>query len=217
MVGYAEDDPELEDLVVRAANADEHAWRLLWAQIESRLDSWLRKRSFIARLSEREDDRRDVIVTVMARLREDDFRRLKLYLASRLEDPRLVFLRWLKVVTKRVAVDCLRAHPDYLNQRGAARPDADVGRWIVPEALPVEGRLLAGRPPITNRVAAKQILKYASGALTEDQRRAVELWSENGTDDEIAKTLQLADAAEADRLVRAALERLRRHFRKAIE
>ena len=70
---------------------------------------------------------------------------------------------------------------------------------------------------MTNRVTARQILKYAAGALTDEQRRAIELWSENARADEIAHAMGLASAGEAERLVRAALERLRRYFRKDAE
>ena len=217
MVPLDADDAELESLVVTAAEGDQAAWTALWSRLEPWLFALLRKRTFIGRLWQREDESRDVVVAIMARLRENDFHRLKLYLSTRRDDPELVFLRWLRVLAKRVAIDYLRAHPDYVDQRRSANAGDTPGVWINAEALPSDNQLSGGRPPMTNRVTARQILKYAAGALTDEQRRAIELWSENARADEIAQAMGLASAGEAERLVRAALERLRRYFRKDAE
>src|SRR5690348_12406146 len=96
---------ELEPLVGRAATGDDSAWQALWGAIEPRLLGLVRKPRFLGKLAEREDDCRNVIVNVMARLRDDDFHRLHLFLRSRNENPQLRFMPWLIVVTKRVAVD----------------------------------------------------------------------------------------------------------------
>jgi hypothetical protein len=207
-------DGELEELVRATARGDEDAWRNLWHSLEPRLAGMVARRRFGAHLARRDDDRRDVVVKVMAHLRTDGFHRLKRYLAARRADPALTFMRWLSVVAKRVAIDCLRAHPDYLDhRRKAIAPDAP-GTWIRTQPLPSDRELSGGRPPITNRVTARQILRYATGALSGEQRRALELWAEQRSAAEIATALGLADADQAERLVHAAIERLRRHFRQ---
>jgi len=121
---------------------------------------------------------------------------------------------WLILVAKRVAIDCLRAHPDYIDRRRSAAPGEAAGEWVRAVPLSGETRLPAGRPPMTNRVMARQILRYADSALEPPQRRALEMWAEQSTLEEIARELALDGPDEAERLVRSAVERLRRHFRE---
>ncbi len=204
-------DAALELLVTSAAGGDEEAWRELWNRLEPRLGALIRRGLAGARTG-RDDDCRDVVVAVMARLRKDDFHRLQVYLAARALDPGLTFMRWLIVLARNVAVDCLRAHPDYVDVRRSAAADEPPGRWVKTETLDDDAPL-GRRPPLTNRVTAQQILRYAAGVLNERQRRALEIWTANGSNDDIARDLGLASAADAARLVHAALERLRRHFR----
>jgi DNA-directed RNA polymerase specialized sigma24 family protein len=207
-------DAEIERLVALAASGDEAAWQGLWKLVEPRLSALIRRRTFVAGMAGRDDETRDVMVAVMARLREDDFRRLRGYLASRREKRGLAFMPWLILVAKRVAIDCQRAHPDYVDRRRSAAPDEARGAWISPLPMPSETQLPAGRPPMTNRLMAKQILRYADGALEAPQRRALEMWAGEGSLDDIARELALGGPDEAERLVRSAVERLRRHFRE---
>lgn len=80
-----------------------------------------------------------------------------------------------------------------------------------PVALP---RDLGGdATSVTTAVAARQVMRYAAGALSDPQRRALELWTGQLTYGEIASALALERPAEAARLVHAALARLRRRFR----
>ena len=204
---------ELEPLVAQAATGDDSAWQELWGAVEPRLLGLVRKPRFLGRLADREDDCRNVIVNVMARLRDDDFHRLHLYLRARADNPRLTFMPWLMVVTKRVAVDYLRAHPDYIDRRRQA--DASTpGAWIDPKTLPPADKLPGARPPMTARGTAMELLRYAKTHMPESQRRAVELWAHSASFGDIAKVLELAEDADAERLVRAGLERLRRFVRQ---
>ena len=66
---------------------------------------------------------------------------------------------------------------------------------------------------MTNRVTVRQVLRYANGALTDPQKRALVMWSEHSSLEDIAAALELDGPPAAERLVRAAVERLRRHFR----
>src|SRR5436190_6099317 len=128
------DEEKVETLVVAAAGRDELAWQRLWAAIEPPLSRIIAQPRFLGRLGQREDDRRNIVVAVMARLRADQFSRLQLYLDARRTNPRLRFLSWLRVVAKRVGIDYLRAHPDYVR-----RHDADASRpgvWVDPGTLP---------------------------------------------------------------------------------
>lgn len=205
------DDDELEAMVTAAAGGDERAWQRLWATIEPLLSRIVAQPRFLGRLGQREDDRRNIVVAVMARLRADGFHRLRLYLEARAASPRLRFHSWLRVVAKRVGVDYLRAHPDYLRRhdRDASTP----GAWIEAEPLPPTSRGLGERPPVTSRGTARELVRYAAGALPPEQVRALELWTTGLDFAEIASALALADAGAAERVVRAAIERLRRHYR----
>jgi len=209
----AEANAELERLVAVAAGGDAAAWGQLWERLEPRLLGLLRRPSFLAHLAHRPDARRDVVVAIMGRLRSDRFHRLQLYLDARRHDPGLTFMRWLIVLAKRVAIDCLRADPDYVDHRRSRHPGEAPGTWIETQALPGDGVLSGGRPPMTNRVTARQILRYADGALTDPQKRALEMWAEQSSLEDIAAALGLDGPPAAERLVRAAVERLRRHFR----
>jgi hypothetical protein len=203
------DEAELERLVIAAAAADEEAWQRLWAAIEPPLSRIIAQPRFLGRLGQREDDRHNIVVAVMARLRADGFRRLHVYLDARKGNARLRFLSWLRVVAKRVGIDYLRAHPDYLR-----RDDADAstpGRWVELRTLP-PASAIGERPPITNSGTVAELLRYAAGAIPEQQLRALQLWAASESFDDIARALGLATAAEAEKVVRAAIERLRRKY-----
>lgn len=203
----------LEDLVVAVTGGDEAAWQRMWSAIEPRLLRMVAQPRFLGRLGQREDDCRNIVVEVLARLRADDFHRLRLYLDTRRENPDLKLMTWLRVVTKRVGIDYLRGHPDYIDRRRQADHGSAPGEWVEAGTLPSGSKLHGERPPVTNRGTAQQLLRYAAGAIPEAQRRALELWVQSETYVEIARVLELADAGEAERMVRAAIERLRRRFR----
>lgn len=208
------EEQQLEALVVGAAAADEVAWQQLWRVIEPPLLRIIAQPQFLARLGQREDDRRNIVVAVMARLRGDKFQRLRLYLDARRDNPRLRFISWLRVVAKRVGIDYLRAHPEYVR-----RTDSEAstpGRWVDPGTLPPASQLVGERPPVTNRGTARELLQFAAGVVPEPQARALEMWAHGETFGHIAETLGLGSAREAEKSVRATIERLRRRYRDEV-
>jgi DNA-directed RNA polymerase specialized sigma24 family protein len=205
------EEEDIETWVVAAAAGDEPAWQLLWTAIEPQLSRIIAQPRFLGRLGQREEDRRNIVVAVMARLRAERFHRLGLYLEAKRGNPRLRFISWLRVVAKRVGIDYLRGHQDYVR-----RHDADAstpGRWVDAGTLPPASQLVGERPPVTNRGTARALLQFAEGAIPNDQRRALELWVRSESFADISATLGLGGASEAERMVRAAIERLRRRFR----
>ncbi len=135
------------------------------------------------------------------------------YLEARRENPNLHFVPWLIVVARRIVVDYQRAHGEYIDRRRT--PDASSpGKWIQKATLPNDSRLHGIRPQMTNRGAAMTMLRYAYSELPADQLDALLLWIINTPYSEIASELGLDSPKDAERRVRAALERLRRHFRK---
>jgi DNA-directed RNA polymerase specialized sigma24 family protein len=207
MVGVA----DIEVLVTDTLAGDEAAWQRLWQQVEPTLYATLQRTQVLGRLSHSEDDRRNVVVEVMARLRADRFARLARYAEARRNHPDLPFLGWLIVVAKRVAIDYMRAHDTYVDRRhdkDASTP----GAWRQIGALPPDSQLPGARPPVTSRGTAHELYAFASAELAPDQRTALAAWLEGASFDDIAARGQPRDAAK---LVRAALGHLRRRFREA--
>ena len=67
---------------------------------------------------------------------------------------------------------------------------------------------------MTNHGAAMSMLRYAYRKLPDDQIAALEQWITGAGFDAIAEDQKLDSTAAAEKLVRAALRRLRRHFRE---
>ena len=206
------DEDEVERQVTAAATGDQAAWQQLMVSIKPPLTKIVAQPRFLGRLGQREDDRDNIVIAVFERLRANNYHRLGLYIQARTANPKLRFMSWLRVVAKRVGIDYLRAHPDYLRRHdaNASKP----GEWVDAGTLPPASQLMGHRPQMTNLGTAHELLQYArSGALPEDQQRAIELWSQSESFDDIAKTLGLKSSQAAERMVRAALERLRRKYR----
>jgi hypothetical protein len=103
------------------------------------------------------------------------------------------FFTWLRFVAKRVAIDYMRGHPEYIDRRRSAAVARAVSAGRSPGS-----RLAVGRVP---------------GVIHLPGEPAGSLWIQSQDDDEIARRLELPGAAAAERRVRAAIERLRRHVR----
>jgi DNA-directed RNA polymerase specialized sigma24 family protein len=209
------DDLRLEELVERTIGGDEIAWKMLWRDVEARLERFIAQPRFLGPLGRGEDDRRNIVVDVMGRLRDDGFHRLQLYRLARGENPRLTFWTWLRVVAKRAGIDYMRGHPDYVDQRRRADRGSSPGRWVTFATLPPPSLLPDEAPSMTSRGTAAELLRHADASLPRTQLEALELWIQCVDHADIAERLQLDDAAAAERLVRAAIERLRRHFRSS--
>jgi DNA-directed RNA polymerase specialized sigma24 family protein len=201
-------DDELEALLPGVIDGDELGWKRLWRALEPLLLRMLAQPRVFGRLSQREDDRRDVVVAVMGRLRADDFHRLRLYREAKCADAELRFPSWLRVVAKRVSIDHIRAHPEWMRR---TEPDASAaGRWVASETLPPPSRIGGDRPPITNHQAAREVLEQARATVDDVQFRALELWSSGESFEDIAGAMGLGDASQAQKVVRAAIGRVRR-------
>ncbi len=205
---------ELERLVRDVLAGDESAWPRLWQAVEPRLYAILRRPHLLGRLSQSEDDCRNIVVEVMGRLRADGYARLGRFAEARRGRPDLPFMAWLVVVAQRVAIDYLRGHETYIDRRGD-RDASTPGAWRELDTLPADSRLGDLRPAVTRRGTAHQILEYAEAELPADQVTALKHWLAGGKHDEIAAAMAI-DARDAERLVRAALERIRRRFGKEV-
>jgi hypothetical protein len=205
---------EVTGLVGLAAAGDEDAWQRLWRRLDGPLHGMIRQFR-MGRISQEEDERREVVLEVMARLRESDFRRLKMFLAAQAEDSRLTLFPWIKVVARRVAIDHLRVHPNYVTGHRGPEGQRTPGQWKDPASLPPPSRLPGERPAMTRDGTAREMLDHARKVLPEAHFRALELKMQGEEAAGIARAVGLDSAAEAERIVRAAFERLRRKFRSS--
>ena len=204
---------DLEALVARVVEEGEPPWGELWIAVEPMLMRLASSPRVSGKMSESEDDCRNVVVEVMARLRDDDFRRLRLYLERRAGNPDLSFEPWLRVVARRVTIDYMRGHGEYIDRRRSRNPKSAPGRWIERSPLTSTSRLHGIRPAITNHTAAMTMLRYAYRELPADQLGALERWAGGASFADIADELELDNSDRARKLVRAALQKLRRAFR----
>lgn len=201
--------PDVEVWVDETLAGNEASWQKLWQAVEPRLYATLRRPNLLGRLSQSEDDCRSIVVEVMARLRANGYARLKNFVEARRLCPTLPFMAWLIVVAKRVAIDYLRAHEAYIDRRHVEDASSP-GAWREIGSLPSDSQLPGERPAYTGKGTAHELLAYAGSDLPEDQRHALEAWLAGATFEEIAAG---GDAREAEKTVRAALQRLRRQFR----
>ncbi len=121
-------------------------------------------------------------------------------------------MSWLRVVAKRVGIDYMRTHPEYLRRydAGASRP----GAWVDPKTLPPASQIAGEPPAMTTRGTARELLAYAAGVVSSEARQALELWTQGNGFGDIARILGLASGDEAERMIRTVVERLRRRFRE---
>ncbi|MCB9563450.1 MAG: hypothetical protein H6709_13165 [Kofleriaceae bacterium] len=117
---------------------------------------------------------------------------------------------WLLRLVGYAALDHVRERLGWSREGGNKRAvGTDASRLSsVPEP--------AGRPPITDYLTVRRLhaeVEAAVAELPEPMRGALGLWLEDEDFADIATRLDLADAAEARRLVRAAQARLRHRFR----
>jgi hypothetical protein len=179
------------------------AWQELWAAIQPTVWAITGKWQIVGPLARRDDERRNIVVDVMQRLRDQDFRRLRLFVAT---PEGATFKSWLATLTARAAIDYVRAHPEFTDRRGADPR----GRWVqyVP-ADRVADTLFDPKADPAKEASVCEVLGWAKSCLSFDQLRAVSMWLEGEDHAAIAASLSLGSGHDADKLVRSGLKRLR--------
>jgi DNA-directed RNA polymerase specialized sigma24 family protein len=196
---------ELEDLVEGSRGGDEGAWWALWLALSPVVEDVARRGRVTGPLSRCPDGRRDIVVRVMGALREDDFRLLA-ELGERLACRDGSFRGWLGTIARNAAVSHVRAHPEYL---GAVAGGAE--RWARHVPIPVS--MEDEDPPVSRQIEVRRILERARDVLEPVQLDALCGWLRGDGFAEIAVAIPLdGGAGAAQRLVRAAVERLRSRF-----
>lgn len=197
--------------VPRVIAGDAAAWKAFVVRLEPLLLQLLRRSRTLGPLRHSVDDCRTVMISVLERLSKDDFRGLRLYQPWAEANPGKDFGDWIRIVTVNIA-------RDHMTSRLGARSDnkAHVNKRMLntlASLLPTdEDQRLAFRPSMTNVQMARELLEYAARSLEPTQLHALRRWMDGASFEDISEELTLATPRDADKLVRAALARLRRHF-----
>jgi len=198
--------------VPRVVAGDVSAWKELVVQLEAHLMQLLRRSRTLGPLRHNVDDCRAVMISVLERLSKDDFRGLRLFQPWVEAHPGKDFGDWIRIVTVNIARDHVSARLGEAGRSGGS----DVNKRMLntlASLLPADDdHRLAFRPAMTDVQMARELLEYAARSLEATQLRALRRWMDGASHDELARELGLATPRDADKLVRAALARLRRHF-----
>jgi DNA-directed RNA polymerase specialized sigma24 family protein len=200
---------ECETLAHRAADGDTVAWTAMVERLWPALYRLLRTNHSMGG-ARSEDDVRDVLTKLFSKLGAKQGRGLKLYGSWRARHPDKTFEDWLRIVAKNVVRD--RAREALGARTSSAEPS--VKRLLNEFAASVPIESLGVRPPMTAAQTARQLLDFARSRLPSDQHRALTLWLEGASFEEIEGECELGTDG-ARKLVRAAVAVLRRQFAPA--
>lgn len=163
-------------------------------------------------LRDSEDHRRNALAETLSKLARNNYRALELLPYWLDANVGKDASDWLRIVVTNVIREYVatrlgggRRAPDEVNKRMLHTLAAHLTENDDSPSL---------RPPVTDVITAREILEYAARHLPEPQLRALEAWLSHCDFAEIGRAAGLvADAARGgERLVRAALARLRRQF-----
>lgn len=198
--------------VPRVVAGDAAAWTTFVSELEPHLMQLLRRSRTLGPLRHNIDDCRAVMTSVLERLRKDDFRGLRLFLPWVEANPGKDFGDWIRIVTVNLSRDHVSSR---LGEAGRSEASDHNKRMLntLASLLPSDDdQRLAFRPAMTNVQMARELLEYAARSLEATQLRALRRWMDGASHDDIATELGLPTPRDADKLVRAALARLRRQF-----
>jgi hypothetical protein len=206
----------LAGYVPQVVGGDASAWKEFVVRIEPLLVQLLRRSRTLGPMRHSVDDCRAVMISVLERLSKDSFRGLRLFAPWADVNPGKDFGDWIRIVTVNIARDHVSARLGGAASAGAGDGEALLNKRMLntlASLLPSDDdQRLAFQPAMTNVQTARELLEYAVRALESTQLRALRRWMDGASFDELAGELGLASPRDADKLVRAALARLRRHF-----
>jgi DNA-directed RNA polymerase specialized sigma24 family protein len=203
----------LAGYVPRVVGGDDAAWKELVVQLEPQLIALLRRSRTLGPMRHNVDDCRAVMIKVLERLKKEDFRGLRLFQPWAAANPGKTFGDWIRIVTVNLARDHVSSRLGDATQVDDQPPRNKRMLHTLASLLPGDDdHRLAFRPLITNIQVARELLEYAARALDPVRLRALHLWIEGASFEEIAAELELSRPQDATKLVRAALARLRRQF-----
>jgi DNA-directed RNA polymerase specialized sigma24 family protein len=209
------DDGLCEALVARACAGDEEVWKELLLHLWPHLQAIVRGSRALGGMARNEDHVHDVLTALVDKLGTDGGRAITRYPAWKVENPTKTFSDWIRIVASFTVNDYVRAA---LGRRRAASssgedPLPSIKRLLNEFATAPANEELYGqsRPPFTAAQTARQLLEFAEATLAPAPRRALALWLDGASFEEIGADLSVDDA-EARKLVRASVATLRRRF-----
>ena len=197
---------ECERLAGRASEGDRKAWTDLVARLWPALEHLVRSNRSMGR-ARSDDDVREVLTTLFEKLGARSGHGLKLYGSWRERHPDKEFEDWLRIVVKNAIRD--RARETLGPRTASGEPSAK--RLLNEFASSPALERLGARPPMTAAQTARQLLEYSQAFLPRDQYRALTVWLDGGTFEEIGSACQ-KDGEGGRMLLRAAIAVLRRKF-----
>jgi hypothetical protein len=203
----------LSGLVPRVVGGDGAAWKQLVAELEPLLLQLLRRTRALGPMRHNVDDCRAVMIAVLERLEKDHYRALTLFQPWADANPGKDFGDWIRIVTVNLARDHVSSR---LGAAERVEGKAPINKRMLNSLASLlpgdDDHRLAFRPLMTDAQLARELLDYAARSLEPAQLHGLRRWMEGASFEELAAELGLATPRDADRLVRAALARLRRHF-----
>ncbi|HEU4732232.1 MAG TPA: hypothetical protein VFT22_30265 [Kofleriaceae bacterium] len=198
-----------DEILRQVLRGDQVAWMRLFSRHGPVVERIARTNRSMGSYRESEDDVRNVMTRVFERLRRDDYRALRTFYGWRDQNPNKTFPDWLTIVTVNVIRNYISAKLGARNKGGTS-----IKQLIntLADALPPDGGKLSTRPHITTKEAAQRILEFARDHLANDQFSVLAAWLAGTSFGDMVSEIQLTDAKTAERLLRAALARLRRQF-----
>lgn len=195
-----------DDLARRTLAGDRAAWEALLVHLWPACRRIVASSRAMRRFGASPDHVADVVTNLVGKLGSDDWRGLRLYAPWRARHADKTFADWIRIVTANVVRDYIRDHAD------AEGRDPSVHRLLNQFTISGAVEEIGERPAITAAQTAQQLLAYAEGHLPAPQHRALMLWIEGASDEDIAADLGLEDPADGRKLLRAAVATLRRQF-----
>ena len=231
------DDLVADPLVLGVVRGDRSAWFQLTVYIEHWV-SWRVPRHWRmrkAKLRDSEDDVRDVLLEVLERVGQDDFRALRQYLerkASELPDVRferregapVSFVDWLEGLVDFAIRDHVRKRYGRksvatLREQGTPKASSptltkrDLHSWAVHPTRPASGEFGRAHPAVSGVLTARAILRYAAESFNERELSVFRRYLEQASFEELSEEFALGGKQAAEAEVRKLKERLRAHFR----
>ncbi|MFO0616235.1 MAG: hypothetical protein U0414_26815 [Polyangiaceae bacterium] len=207
------DVPRCHAIAVRGGALTDAEWKSLLAEIWPFLELRVKRNRTMGSLARSDDNVRDVMTAVVARLSPTEGNALAGYADWCKEHEREDFDDWLRIVVSFAIRDYVRAA---LGRSTKVKdPDLPSVKRLLNEfaSSPASDDVFGSeRPQFTLAQTARQLLAFARESLSSDQHRALSLWLDDVDFGEIEGELGLDGEEAARKLVRAALATLRRRF-----
>ena len=219
MPGEALDETATLALIDRVVAGDARAWQELTGVLFPVIEKIARRSNSMGPLRSSADHCRNVATETIGKLARNGYNALALLAAWRAKNPAKTLMDWLRIVTTNVARDYIE------KQLGARRPgelpdDGAKKRALhtLATALPPDDQSIGLRPRVTDQQTSRAILEYAESHLPANQIAALRAWLDQADYAEIATAAGSTEsdpkerARYGEKLVRAAVARLRRQF-----